>query len=77
MTFETEDSRLTLSQGGARLAIDDAAQACPPTREYPALYRRFIELVSRRASEVDLRPLQRVADAFLCARFRPAAAFEP
>lgn len=34
-------------------------------REYPGLYARFSELVQNGSSDVDTRPLQLVADAFL------------
>jgi len=33
--------------------------------EYPRLYQRFAELCARSESDVDLRPFQLVADAFL------------
>ena len=33
-------------------------------REYPALYAHFADLVRRRISDVDCRPLQLVEDAF-------------
>ncbi len=36
--------------------------------EYPAVYRRFADLVARREIDLDARPLQLVADIFLIAK---------
>jgi D-galactose 1-dehydrogenase len=44
--------------------------------EYPALYRRFADLTSKGECDVDLAPLQIVADAFLLGRRRSVEAFE-
>jgi predicted dehydrogenase len=74
--LEAEHGRLRLSQGGARVAIDGADQTPPSPGEYPALYRRFVELARRGESEVDLAPLALAADAFLCGRWRPTEPFE-
>jgi predicted dehydrogenase len=76
IAVEAEDGGMLLSDGGNRLAIDGAVQASPPEREYPTLYRHFVDLVRSGRSDVDLVPLQLVADAFLCARFEAVAAFE-
>lgn len=57
-----------LSQGGAKLEVDGAAQDLPEQGEYPGLYARFAQLVGRRESAVDREPLRIVADAFLVAR---------
>lgn len=65
ITVETDRGILALSDGGARLCIDGAEQAKSGIGEYPALYRRFAELVAAASSDVDLRPLTLVADAFL------------
>ena len=43
--------------------------------EYPALYRRFGELVAAGASDVDLSPLVHVADAFTLGRRTAVEAF--
>ena len=58
---------LLLSQGGAKLAVDGANVATPGSGEYPELYARFVDLLDRGARDVDLRPFELVADAFLCA----------
>ncbi len=66
---EAEGAVLKLSRGGWLLAIDGEPVALGPTDgEYPSLYRRFAELIQTRASDVDMRPFQLVADAFLIAR---------
>jgi predicted dehydrogenase len=58
---------LKLSNGGATLAIDGKTLASDSglAGEYPRLYARFAELVTAGKSEVDWRPFQLVADAFL------------
>jgi len=71
----TTTGRLKLSKGGAMLAIDGdlipvdhGAQG-----EYPRLYSRFASLCSAGRSEVDWRPFQLVADAFLVGERRIVA----
>ncbi|WP_144160164.1 Gfo/Idh/MocA family protein [Paraburkholderia sp. BCC1885] len=66
---------LRLSQGGKLLHIDGAAVNVGPEREYPGLYERFFELVSSGASDVDLRPLEHVADALLLGHRHAVEAF--
>jgi predicted dehydrogenase len=61
----TDAGMLMLSAGGAGLAIDGAPQPLSPAAEYPGLYARFAALIAAGASDVDLRPLALVADAFL------------
>jgi predicted dehydrogenase len=71
----TTSGRIKLSNGGATLAIDgrtvtsDAGLA----GEYPRLYQRFAKLCAERRSEVDWRPFQLVADAFLIGERRIVA----
>jgi predicted dehydrogenase len=63
----TASGTIRLSNGGATLVIDgktltsDAGLA----GEYPRLYARLAELVTAGRSEVDWRPFQLIADAFL------------
>jgi predicted dehydrogenase len=71
----TDAGMLTLSEGGARLAIDGLGQALPAHAEYPGLYRRFAALIAAGRSDVDLRPLELVADAFLVGRRGEAETF--
>ena len=67
-----------LARGGAVLSIDgktitaDASMA----GEYPRLYERFAALCEAGKSEVDWRPFQLVADAFLIGERRTVAAHE-
>ena len=68
IVVETDGGTLTLSNGGDRISI---AGTTGPTSsndfhgEYPALYRRFAELIRTGAADVDVAPLRLVADAFL------------
>jgi D-galactose 1-dehydrogenase len=65
---ETDFGRLSLSMGGSVMKIDERLTATTPIAEYPDLYVRFAELVRSRQIDVDIAPLQLVADAFLCGR---------
>jgi predicted dehydrogenase len=74
----TTSGRLRLSRGGGALEIDgrplggDEALA----GEYPRLYSRFADLCAAGESEVDWRPFQLVADAFLVGERRIVAAHQ-
>jgi D-galactose 1-dehydrogenase/L-arabinose 1- dehydrogenase len=63
----TMTGTLKLANGGATLVIDGKTLASDAglAGEYPRLYARFAELVTAGKSEVDWRPFQLVADAFL------------
>jgi len=43
--------------------------------EYPDLYRQMATLIDERTSDVDLRPLELVADAFMIGAREEAEAF--
>lgn len=73
----TDAGLLLLRRGGAELYVDGKPMALDASAEYPALYRRFADLIGRGASDVDLAPLQLVADAFLCGRRSLVEPFEP
>ncbi|AOO81350.1 Gfo/Idh/MocA family protein [Bosea vaviloviae] len=75
MRIETEGGTLMLSAGGAKLDHDGRPLVDEAEAEYPALYRRFVDLVGGRESDVDLAPLQLVADAFLLGQRRSMEAF--
>jgi len=47
------------------LHIDGREVDVGPEKEYPGLYDRFHELITSGTSDVDVRPLQHVADALL------------
>ena len=72
---ETDKGRLELSSGGAKLAIDGRPLQDEPEAEYPMLYRRFAEIVRAGISDVDLAPLQHVADAFMLGKRNVVEAF--
>ncbi len=68
-------STLLLTGGGAKLEVDGQEVQTPPAREYPDLYARFAELLDRGESDVDLRPFELVADAYLCGEREQVDAF--
>jgi predicted dehydrogenase len=72
----TTSGRLKLSRGGAALEIDGRPMGTDAalSGEYPRLYARFAELCVAGESEVDWRPFQLVADAFLVGERRTVAA---
>jgi len=76
IVVETTAGTLVLGLGGARLEIDGQPIDVGENREYPGLYRRFAELVARRESDVDVRPFQLAADAFLLGKRIEAPPFE-
>ena len=55
--------------------FDERQVELPPSEEYPQLYAHFAQLVRERSVDVDLAPLQLVADAFLCGRRVQVAPF--
>jgi predicted dehydrogenase len=63
----TNTGTLKLARGGAELFIDGNAVTMDAnmTGEYPRLYQRFASLCDAGKSDVDWRPFQLVADAFL------------
>jgi D-galactose 1-dehydrogenase len=75
--IETDDGRLTLSAGGAKLLRNEMMLVDQAKAEYPAIYRHFLELIGRGVSDVDLVPLAHVADAFMLGRRVVVEAFEP
>jgi D-galactose 1-dehydrogenase len=76
MRIETDRGPLLLSAGGARMSDGDKGVIDAMKGEYPALYRRFIGLTAKGESDVDLAPLQIVADAFMLGRYYTVEAFE-
>ncbi len=72
---ETETGRLTLAGGGRRLMHNDRTLVDEDKAEYPAIYRRFAELIAHRVSDVELSPLVHVADAFMLGRRRDVEPF--
>ncbi|RIY03338.1 gfo/Idh/MocA family oxidoreductase [Aureimonas flava] len=70
IVVETDAGTLTVADGGKRMRVDGALRVDEPDREYAAIYRRFAGLAADGAVDVDLSPLQHVADAFLLGRRR-------
>ena len=66
IAVRTADGRdVVLSDGGKRLSIDGTGKCEDGAGEYPDIYRRFVDLIDLRRSDVDVRPLQLVADCLL------------
>jgi D-galactose 1-dehydrogenase len=63
---ETDAGFLSLSMGGNVMVVDNRPVPIPSTTEYANLYAHFAELIHRGHIDVDIAPLQLVADAFLC-----------
>ena len=74
--IETDGGPVSFSHGGRKLRVGDRQDVDAAKAEYPALYRRFRELAASGDSDVDLAPLQLVADAFLLGRRRTVEPFE-
>ncbi|TJW60485.1 MAG: Gfo/Idh/MocA family oxidoreductase [Mesorhizobium sp.] len=72
---ETDKGGMVLSGGGAKLAVDGKVVHDEPEAEYPMLYKRFAEIVRAGVSDVDLAPLQHVADAFMLGKRNVVEAF--
>ncbi|TPI56139.1 MULTISPECIES: Gfo/Idh/MocA family oxidoreductase [unclassified Mesorhizobium] len=72
---DTDTGKMVLSGGGSKLAIDGRVVHEEPEAEYPELYRRFAEIVRAGISDVDLAPLQHVADAFMLGKRNVVEAF--
>jgi len=66
---ETDKGALRLSAGGSKLLLNGSDTSPNETHgahvEYEPVYRRFARLIERGQSDVDKRPFQLVADAFL------------
>jgi predicted dehydrogenase len=74
----TTTGKLKLARGGADLSIDGKSVTTDESMagEYPRLYQRFADLCESGKSEVDWRPFQLVADAFLIGERRIVAPHE-
>ena len=75
IAIESDAGPLLLSEGGNGLNIDGRRVEVPGNTEYHDVYARFAQLIRQRSCEVDLAPLQLVADAFLCGLRTEVAAF--
>jgi predicted dehydrogenase len=69
IAIETAEGTLKLSEGGGRLFVDgEEISVDHGAGEYPSIYADFADLIDERRSEVDVRPLRLVADAYLAGR---------
>ena len=69
-----DETEVLLSDGGARLAVNGEERAYEPhSGEYPDIYRGFVDLIDLGRSDVDVRPLQLVADCLLVGSRRSVA----
>ncbi len=75
IAIATDSGSLVLSMGGTKLAIDGKHVATAGIAEYASLYAYFATLVRERRIDVDLSPLQLVADALLSGRRRTVQPF--
>ncbi|MFN3473379.1 MAG: Gfo/Idh/MocA family protein [Blastomonas sp.] len=76
IAIETAEGRhVELREGGARLIIDGEEQPLGPREEYPAMYRRFADLIATGSVEIDREPLRIMADAVLAAQRTAVASF--
>jgi len=73
----TTEGTLLLRDGGALMEIDGVphGEAAALAGEYPRLYKRMADLVLQGRSDVDLRPMTLVADAFTLGRREIVAPF--
>lgn len=71
-----DGQQLLLADGGAKLYLNEQIQKLNANPEYLGLYSHFANLIRSRKSDVDLRPLKVVADAFLCGHIHPTDPFE-
>ncbi len=74
ITVDTDKGSATLRAGGAELSLPSATPRLQ-SREYPGLYAHFARLIDSGTSDVDVRPLRLVADAFLIGIRENVAAF--
>lgn len=72
----SDEATLRLGRGAADYIEEGAAPRHEADREYPRLYARYASLIRSRQRDVDARPLQLVADAFLAGERIIAPAFE-
>lgn len=75
ITIQSDEGPVMLSGGGSHFTVDGYPRVCGEDGEYRKLYSTFVELVGKRASDVDLSPLVHVADAFLLGRHRQVEPF--
>jgi predicted dehydrogenase len=77
ISVETGSETLKLREGGSRLFVSGKEIALDHSvGEYPSIYAAFADLIDERRSDVDVRPLRLVADAYLAGRHSFVEPFE-
>ena len=71
-----DGTRLTLSDGGSKLAVNGTLVVTEPMAEYEGIYARFADLLDRGESAVDAAPFHLVADAMVVGKRETTDAFE-
>jgi predicted dehydrogenase len=74
---DTDAGSMLLSHGGSQLRAGAEPPYVAASSEYANLYAHFLQLVRGRRSDVDVAPLQLVADAFACAQRNSVEPFIP
>ena len=69
-------ARFQFDQSGTPAGDTDQVAASPLAHEYRAMLKHFVDLVDMRRSDVDLAPLELIADAFLRGTTAITASFE-
>lgn len=72
---DTDAGTLRLGMGGSILQLPGEGERTEANREYPRLYARFADLIAAGRSDIDVRPLRLVSDAFLVAERRTTSSF--
>lgn len=75
ITVRTDAGLLELSSGGAVLKIDGETQLAADDTEYDGIYAHLASLLAEAKSDVDISPLQLVADASMLGEIRKVEAF--
>jgi D-galactose 1-dehydrogenase len=75
ITVRTDTGLLELSNGGAVLRIEGDTQLAADDTEYDGIYAHFAALLTQGKSDVDIAPLQLVADACMLGEMRKVGAF--
>jgi D-galactose 1-dehydrogenase len=71
-----DGDELLLRKGGADLVVNGRPEVAGNVTEYVAVYERFAELMRAGRSDVDVAPLQMVADCFMRGRRIDVEAFD-
>lgn len=71
-----DGTRLTLIDGGSKLAVDGSLIVAEPMAEYEGIYARFAGLLDRGESAVDAAPFHLVADAMVVGKRESTDTFE-